>query len=219
MTTPSAPLEAILTRMQAAAATPSAERDAARAAAARATRQATIQDLKAGWDAPTRHDKAKIDKSGPWGELLDALIKRLGTGFTVVLFGTNGSGKTQLAVELMRHQIEHRLKSAKFTTSMDFFMQVKATYRQDSKISEEVVVSAHSKAALLVVDETEKRSESPWENNLLFHLGNRRYNDGKDTVLISNLEREELTAHLGRSLVSRLNETGGMIHCDWPSRR
>lgn len=219
MTTPSAPLEAILTRMQATAAIPSTERDAARASAIAKQRHAAITDLKIEWGAPSRHEKAKVVKDGPWGKLLDALIKRLGEGFTVVLFGMNGNGKTQLAVELMRHQVEQRVKSARFTTSMGFFMQVKATYRQDSKVSEEDVVTLHSKPSLLVVDETEKRSDSQWENNLLFHLGNLRYNDGKDTVLISNLEREELTAHLGRSLVSRLNETGGMIHCDWPSRR
>lgn len=219
MKTPSEPLENILARMQATAAVPSAEREAARNTALLQQRQATIADLKIEWDAPFRHEKAKVVKDGPWGKLLDALTKRLGEGFTVVLFGLNGNGKTQLAVELMRYQIEHRLKPAKFTTSMDFFMQVKATYRQDSKLSEEDVVALHSKPSLLVVDETEKRSESPWENNLLFHLGNRRYNDGKDTVLISNLDRDELAAHLGRSLVSRLNETGGMIHCDWPSRR
>lgn len=219
MKTPFEPLETILARMQTAAATPSAEREAARNSAIAAQRQATITDLKAGWDAPYRHEKASVVKDGQWGKLLDGLTKRLGEGFMVVLFGINGNGKTQLAVELMRYQVEQHLKSAKFTTSMDFFMQVKATYRQDSKLSEDDVVVLHSKPSLLVVDETEKRSESSWENNLLFHLANRRYNSGKDTVLISNLERDELTAHLGRALVSRLNETGGMIHCDWPSRR
>lgn len=32
-------------------------------------------------------------------------------------------------------------------------------------------------------------------------------------------ERQQLAESLGPSITSRLNETGGIIHCDWPSRR
>jgi DNA replication protein DnaC len=68
-------------------------------------------------------------------------------------------------------------------------------------------------------DEIGKRGESVWEGNLLFELLNNRYADRTDTIVIANLNPQDLAESLGPSITSRLNETGGVIHCDWPSRR
>lgn len=182
-------------------------------------RQSAVHSLREAWNAPKRQFKTTADLSGPWGETAARVQANLGKGFLIVLHGRNGNGKTQLAVEMMRHQTGVLFKSALFTTSTEFFMSVKATYKPDASQDEASLVSEYCKPSLLVVDEIEKRGASEWENNLLFHLFNRRYNDLKDTLLISNLGQAELDAHLGPSLVSRLNETGGMIHCEWPSRR
>lgn len=190
-----------------------------RAPAAPAAPPDTAEYLRAECGAPRRHAAVVARMDGPWGAKLAALIPRLGTGCILVLHGINGNGKTQLGVELMRHQVGVRKLSAKFTSSMEFFMAVKATYRPDAKKDEAAVVAEFTAPKLLVMDEVEKRGESEWENHLLFHLVNRRYNDGKDTVMISNLDKAELPAHLGRSLVSRLNQTGGLVFCDWPSKR
>ena len=182
-------------------------------------RRCEVEKLREGWGAPTRQLKATADWSGLWGVTAEKVKAKLGTGFLIALHGRNGNGKTQMAVEMMRYQTGERMKSARFTTSTEFFMAVKATYKPDATRDEASLVADFCKPSLLVVDEVEKRGASEWENNLLFHLFNRRYNDMKDTLIISNLIRAELDTHLGPSLVSRLNETGGMIHCDWPSRR
>lgn len=178
-----------------------------------------VGELTANWNAPKRQLNTAVTMDGEWGKTLNALAPKIGTGFLVVLHGIHGGGKTQLGVELMRYQVEKRLKSARFVTAMEFFMAVKATYKDGAESDETKLVEEYRKPGLLVIDEVEKRGESLWENNLLFHLLNRRYNDVKDTLLISNLPSTELSTHLGPSLVSRLNETGGMIPCDWPSRR
>lgn len=212
-------LEVVLGRMEKAAVeSRGRETDRAKEAAIR-QHNLKVDELLLGWNAPARQSRKKVDRSGPWGQKLTVLEGRLGKGFLSVLYGTNGSGKTQLGVELMKFQIHRREKSARFMSAMDFFMAVKATYRQDSEKGEAQVLDEFAKPSLLVVDEIEKRGESAWENNLLFHLFNRRYNAERDTLLISNLPEAELQAHLGNDLVSRLNETGGMIHCDWPSFR
>ena len=170
-------------------------------------------------NAPKRQLGTKAEASGEWGQTLGRLNAKLGTGLFAVLTGKHGSGKTQLGVEMMRHQIDDRHKSAVFLSATEFFMQVKATYRADAQATEADVLTRYAKPALLVVDEIEKRGASEWENNLLFHLFNRRYNAVKDTLLISNLPEAELCHHLGPALVSRLNETGGVIKCNWASRR
>ena len=174
------------------------------------------------WDAsfaPERQARAKVQADGEWGRTLARLNGKLGVGLFAVLTGRHGSGKTQLGVEMMRHQIHTLGKSALFLSATEFFIEVKATYRPESKNSEADVLAKYAKPALLVVDEIEKRGASEWENNVLFHLFNKRYNAIKDTLLISNLPERELCQHLGSALVSRLNEAGGVIACDWPRRR
>jgi hypothetical protein len=54
---------------------------------------------------------------------------------------------------------------------------------------------------------------------LLFTLIDARYNDMKDTVLLDNNEPAQFEATMGPSIISRLNEAGGLIHCNWASFR
>jgi len=70
-----------------------------------------------------------------------------------------------------------------------------------------------------VIDEIGKRGDTDWENNLLFHLLDKRYQDMTDTIVLANLTAEEMAKSLGPSLSDRMSETGGLIECTWPSRR
>jgi DNA replication protein DnaC len=181
-------------------------------------RQDKITMLRAEWNAPLRHSQFTPEVIGPWGEAFTKLAKRLGTGFLVAMIGTRGNGKTQMAVELMKTTTDS-LRTALFTTATGFFMAVKATYRKDSEQTEAGVLRGYCKPSLLVVDEAARRAETGWENNLLFELLNQRYNAMRDTILICNMSRTEFEASLGASLVSRMNETGGIVECNWPSFR
>jgi len=102
---------------------------------------------------------------------------------------------------------------------MDFFIDLKATFDDESKTSESAALRAYIKPALLVLAEMDERSESPWENRMLFHMLNKRYNGLKDTLLISRRTKEELLSSVGESIQSRLKETGGVVECNWESFR
>ena len=176
-----------------------------------------MADVLAGAGIPKRHRSVAIDSDGQWGETLLKLNAMRGTGFLAALVGVRGNGKTQLAVELIRENAK-QLVASKFCCTMEFFIDLKATFRSD-KESERDVIKAYQKPAFLVLDEVGQRSETDWENRLLFHLINQRYEDSKDTLIIANLEPEQLFAALGPSIASRMNETGGIINCTWPSFR
>lgn len=181
-------------------------------------RQGKIAMLRGDWNAPRRHVDFAPAVTGPWGDAFTKLSKRLGSGFLVALIGTRGNGKTQIGVELMKVSTDN-LKSARFTTATRFFMAMKSTYRKDSEETEAGVLATFCKPSLLVIDEAARRAETTWENNLLFELLNDRYNALKDTIMICNMGRAEFEQSLGASLVSRMNETGGIIECNWPSFR
>jgi DNA replication protein DnaC len=180
--------------------------------------QGKIEDLRARWNAPDRHAKKTPPLADDeWHRRFEELKGRLGSGFLVALVGGRGTGKTQMAVEIMRTATE-MLRSARFCCALDFFIDVKGTYDTGGKKEGDVLME-YSKPKLLVIDETQERGETPWEDRLLTHLINRRYNEMKDTLLIANQRREEFLASVGPSIASRLVETGGTITCDWASFR
>lgn len=178
-----------------------------------------ISQLRSAWDAPARHLALQEPKrTNEWGTKLTLLESKIGTGFTVALVGVRGNGKTQIAVQLMI-AVTEKLKSAKFCTAAKFFMAIKASYRKDSDNTEFEVLREYRRPALLVIDEIGKRSDSGWENTLLFELLNDRYNDMTDTVLIDNRPKSDFVAAIGASLASRMSESGGIIECNWESFR
>ena len=166
---------------------------------------------------PKRHSSATIEFDGEWGSTYHKLLKSLTTGFLCALVGTRGNGKTQIGVQLIKANA-NRLKTSRFCCATEFFMDIKATYGKVDK-SEKDVIKDYLKPDLLVIDEIGQRSDTEWENRLLFHLINQRYEDSKDTLIIANLEPEQLMSALGPSIASRMNETGGIINCTWPSFR
>ena len=208
-------------RLQRLAASVKASQQSIEARRARRTaqeQQAVTEELRARWNAPKRHAQAHHPRSGPWGESLGRLQTRIGRGALVALIGPRGTGKTQMAVELMK-DVTTRGRSALFRTATELLMIFKSAYRPESGNSELDVLREHRRPALLVIDEFARRAETNWEDNLLFELLNQRYADVTDTVLLCNLPRPELIECLGPSLTSRIVEGGGIVECTWPQFR
>ena len=179
------------------------------------------QELRAAWNAPKRHISAsKLDWDGEWGQVVRRLSAKLeeGQGLLVALIGRRGAGKTQIAIELMRIST-HRQRPTLYASTMEWFMAIKSTYKKGADQTEIDIIKQFRKPNLLILDEYGRRSDTEWENNLLFELLDKRYSDMNNTVLISNQKATELMESLGQSLASRLIETGGVIECEWPSWR
>jgi DNA replication protein DnaC len=194
-----------------------ARRQAQRDAEAARTRQEQIAALLDHANVPKRQRGTRVIAASGWITTLTNVSMKRGSGFLVALVGIRGNGKTQMGVELIRANAESGVKS-RFCSAMEFFMEIKAGYRNDSKAEKEVIAD-FCRPSLLVIDEIGQRSESDWENRLLFEMINRRYNDLKDTLLISNQDETQIKQALGPSIVSRINETGGLIPCTWESFR
>lgn len=186
----------------------------------RDARARKILELRNVWNAPKRHllNSNQLQIDGEWGKRYEMLKSKIGSGMMIGLVGGRGPGKTQLAVEMMKESTS-RLRSAYFMCAADFFIRIKGSFRKDSDESEGGVMKDLRGFKLLVIDEVGKRGESDWENTLLFTLLNARYNDATDTLLIDNNDPDEFSRRIGPSLASRMNEAGGIIHCDWPSFR
>lgn len=176
-----------------------------------------VHDLLLEMKLPKRHARkawADLDQTGEWGVKLAMVRTLVGKGFLAALVGIHGNGKTQFGVEVLR-DAANKLLTGMFITATDFFMAIKAAYRDKSSDAEKDVIARYCKPQVLVIDEMAKRGETEWENRLIFHLINNRYMDDLDTLLIANQEAEQFEASAGPALVRRMTETGGLIECNW----
>lgn len=168
---------------------------------------------------PVRHrDFDPIEtKTTVWGNTYEKAIGVFGKGGIVALIGNRGTGKTQMAVCIVREWCKTE-NTARYVKAMDFFLAIRSSFKDDD-VSENDVLNIFMTPRLLVVDALEERGETPWEDRMLSHLIDRRYDDMKETILISNQKPEAFDVSIGPSIVSRLNETGGKIIFDWESFR
>ena len=137
-------------------------------------------------------------------------------GHTVIMHGGWGTGKTRCAAEVAR---SYDSRDSLYVTAMDFFMDIRATYKRDSDECERDVVGRLADCPLLVLDELHLRSDSLWENNLLTCLVDRRYRNELPTILVSNLSVEGLVENIGPAIIDRVNGAGLRLEFAWPSFR
>lgn len=79
------------------------------------------------------------------------------------------------------------------------------------------VRAAYLSPELLVLDEVQVRDgEREWQDNELTDLVDRRWANGRSTVLLANLKPAELWTNLGASIQRRVIETGGVFPTPWP---
>jgi putative replication protein len=173
-----------------------------------------------GSGVPERHkvfqpeDSASLEWSEKWLKLNSAI----GTGVIAVIIGTRGAGKTQLATCAIREACKDG-RSATYVKALNFFLEVRRSYQKDSTKHEKEIIDSFVKPSLLVIDAIENRSDSQFENLLLNHLIDLRYDSMKDTIMIGNINENEFAASMGMSIVDRIHECGLKIVCTWDSFR
>lgn len=139
-------------------------------------------------------------------------------GASLVFCGKPGTGKTHLACGIAAALMERGM-SAMFRTVLAAVRHIKDTYRRDSARSESDAIDDLLRPDLLILDEIGVQTGSEHEKMLLFEVINERYQRKRSTVLISNLNRDELTAYLGERIMDRFREGGGIVAFDWASYR
>lgn len=74
-------------------------------------------------------------------------------------------------------------------------------------------------APYLVLDEFSERGASEWDTSKLNNIIDHRYDAMLATVIIANVARGDVGKQVSASILSRAEETGGLVICDWPSYR
>lgn len=181
-------------------------------------REAKTASILAAAGLPELHARrAGVSEGGPWSEALAQTLTKLETGGIVALLGPRGTGKTQIAVEAVRHFARYG-SPGKYRKATDLFREFRSCFKEGGP-DESALFNGYVELGCLVIDEAHRRGHSPWENVTLTDLIDHRYDARKPTLLISNETRADFGEAIGPSVVSRMHEVGLVIECKWPSFR
>lgn len=141
-------------------------------------------------------------------------------GMSMVFCGTTGTGKTHLACSIANYIIQNHDKTAVFFNVIDAVRRVKETYRKNSIETEREAIKWFLQPDLLILDEVGVQFGSDTEKMILFEIINKRYENLKPTILLSNLSPENLKDFVGERIMDRMKEGGGRILTfNWSSFR
>jgi DNA replication protein DnaC len=175
---------------------------------------------------PARHRTTTLAGKGRWRDTYTRASEVVRECGMACLLGPRGTGKTQMATNIARAFIEARLDAGiaddlpvVYVRAMELFAALREAFRKGSEQTEVSALKRFRVAPLLIIDEIQERGETEFEDRMLVLLIDQRYGDMVPTVLLSNLTRAELGVSLGRSIVSRIQETGTVLECNWQSFR
>lgn len=125
---------------------------------------------------------------------------RKGKGRTLWLCGENGNAKTMLGGLICRDCF------GQYARVYDIEDELEDARSFSSKTTRKEIFRKYRRVPVLVLDEL-GRFPSENEKHIVFHVYNDRYEDGKSTVLITNMSKVDTCKYLGKAIVDRSIET------------
>jgi hypothetical protein len=175
-----------------------------------------------GCEIPRRYrDRIADDRSlnEIWVRARATAAEMLGTGTLLAIVSpVYGNGKTQCGCDLLGMAVDQGF-SGLYTTAPDMLLNIRRSFERSEAISEAAIIHTLTHPQVLVIDELQERSGAEWENVRLRHLLDTRYRELKDTILIGNLSPDDLTAYVGEKVMSRIEQTGGVLRFGWDGFR
>jgi DNA replication protein DnaC len=135
-----------------------------------------------------------------------------------ILWGDPGTGKSHLAVSLLRYAVGHG-RSAYYTTAWALLDRLHRSKMFNAEREEMNVIDRLAQVDLLVIEDIGKSATTEREAAQYYALLDARWAACKCTVITTNEPPEVLRSLLTPAGYERLAEGARVIHLDWPSRR
>lgn len=131
---------------------------------------------------------------------------------SIVLTGDTGSGKTHLAVAILREFVKDGKvidsRGAIFTTVPDLLLSIRSGFGDSSGFtqSEEDFVNSYAKTPFLILDDLGAEKSTEWATATLSAIIDKRYRELLPTVYTTNLTLDEISNQLSRRISSRMSD-------------
>lgn len=147
------------------------------------------------------------------------------TSGDALLFGSHGTGKTGLAIVMLRGALVHGC-SGRYTLASDLLRELRQTYRAEAEHDEREVLAAYVAVDVLVLDELNVKATEFAEDTINFLIETRQRHF-RPTLLTTNVGGSltpdeavtDLQAYLGPLVFDRLRERGQFWRMDGASLR
>lgn len=178
------------------------------------------QELIASANIPKLYSQTTVTTHKQWNDTRNLAAARLvdpvppgQPGALIMICGPKGSGKTQMAVNLLTLLATSKLLRIYFSRLHTFMARARETPTQD-------FYDQFWYPKILVLDEVLKISESPWSESQFFDVIEERFSNQRHTILTCAALPQRLPELLPPSVMDRLDsKTGLVLHTDWPSFR
>jgi DNA replication protein DnaC len=154
--------------------------------------------------------RPKDSKSEEWSKFYEGIKSKVASGCIFGICGIRGCGKSQLACCILGHTKTKLKKSAEYWKAQDIFLTIREAMNTKGD-SERKAIDGFVKPFSLVIDAYEVRSDSDFENRMMDHIIDKRYDDMKTTIIVSNDTVQSFSKFLGPSTVDRMAQTGGIV--------
>lgn len=134
------------------------------------------------------------------------------------LCGVGGTGKTLLACELAHYCASSLLRSVRYVTANEMISEIQASYSTEGK-SEASEITRLVNYDILIIDEIDTKAGNENAQRLLTDIINRRYNDNKPVIVVSNQLFAGLGKFVGERVHDRLHENAFICTFQWGSFR
>jgi len=123
----------------------------------------------------------------------------------VVLQGNTGSGKTHLAVSILRERVRNmKHEGALFETAPELLLSLRSTFDSNSLETEENVIDRYSGAPFLILDDLGSEKATEFSITSLYIIIDRRDRELLPTIITTNMSLKEIEDHLSARIASRL---------------
>lgn len=136
----------------------------------------------------------------------------------LLMIGSNGTGKTHLAVAILKEMITKADFPSVFTEAIKIIRSIKDSWIL-KHTTEFEIIEMYTNPYLLIIDEVGVQFGSETERQYLTEVINDRYNAMKPTILMGNVNIRDLAKLLGDRIIDRYKEDGKVLTFDWQSYR
>ena len=124
-------------------------------------------------------------------------------GLGLLFTGSNGIGKTHLAVAVLRDLAERRKLRGQFWDFHELMREIRSSYNPEVRMTESEVLEPIINTDLLVLDDLGAWKMTDWMNDTLFYILNQRYVNQRPSIITTNFEDRD------QSEIRRLDQVGG----------
>lgn len=141
-------------------------------------------------------------------------------GGNLILTGNPGTGKTHLAGRLGISLINNYPNiNVVYGTASEILRHIRGAYARDAEYSEADALDKYGCCDLLIIDELGVKMPSDHDKSKMFEIVDTRYQNCRPTVVISNLQANELAEATDERMIDRLRHNGTLLIFDWDSYR